>query len=103
MSLLLILAYTPLRKSALTTTKTVKTWPEGASHQLQDCFERTNWDIFEHQDLEEHTTIVLCYIKNCMDTVTVDKCIWVYPNQKPWMTKEVQSLLRDRNTAFQVW
>ncbi|KAJ8391337.1 hypothetical protein AAFF_G00091240 [Aldrovandia affinis] len=35
-----------------------------------------------------------------MDNVTLDKRIWVYPNQKPWMTKEVQSLLRIRNTTF---
>ncbi|KAJ8393730.1 hypothetical protein AAFF_G00057830 [Aldrovandia affinis] len=35
-----------------------------------------------------------------MDNVTVDKRIRVYPNQKPWMTKEVQSLLRIRNTTF---
>ncbi|KAJ8413772.1 hypothetical protein AAFF_G00063700 [Aldrovandia affinis] len=35
-----------------------------------------------------------------MDNVTVDKHIRVYPNQKTWMTKEVQSLLRIRNTTF---
>ncbi|XP_066531611.1 semaphorin-4A-like [Hoplias malabaricus] len=29
-----------------------KQLPEGASLQLQDCFERTNWDIFVDQDLE---------------------------------------------------
>ena len=99
-SLLLIPAYTPLRKSAPTTSRTVKTWPEGASQQLQECFESTNWDVFEHQDLEQYTTAVLGYIKYCTDNVTVDKCIWVYPNKKPWMTKEVQCLLRERNSAF---
>lgn len=40
---------------------------------------------------------VLCY---CTDNVTVDKQIRVYPNQKPWMTREVQRLLRERNIAF---
>lgn len=28
----------------------------------------------------------------------MDKCI--YPNKKPWKTKAVQNLLRERNTAF---
>ena len=46
----------------------------------------TNWDIFEHQDLEVFTDSVLCYIKYCIDAVTVDKGIRVYPNEKPWMT-----------------
>lgn len=99
LSLILAPAYTPLRKRALT-TRTLKTWPEGASHQLQDCFERTNWDIFDHPDLEVHTAAVPGCIKRCTDTVTVDKCIQVYLNQKPWMTKEVQRLLREKNKAF---
>lgn len=54
LSLLLVPAYTPLRKTALTITKTVKTWLAGASQQLQDCFDRTNWDIFQHQDRGVH-------------------------------------------------
>lgn len=63
-------------------------WPEGASQQLQDCFENTNWDVFEHQDLEEQTSAVLGYITHCVDTVTNEKEIQVYPNQKPWITRE---------------
>ena len=99
MSLLLLPAYTPLKKKA-PTTKTIKTWPDDASQQLQDCFETTNWDIFKHQDLEVYTSTVLCYIKHCVDTVTVDRRIRVYPNQKPWMTKEVKVLLKERSGAF---
>ncbi|KAJ8358140.1 hypothetical protein AAFF_G00030120 [Aldrovandia affinis] len=43
---------------------------------------------------------VCVLIQNCVDNVTVDKQIRVYPNQKPWMSKEVRTLLKDRNTAF---
>lgn len=100
MSLFLVPAYIPLRKRAPTILKSVKIWPEGAIHQLQDCFERTNWDIFDRSDLEEHTAAVLCYINHCTDTVTVNKSIRFYPNQKPWMNREVQGLLRERNRAF---
>ncbi|KAJ8417785.1 hypothetical protein AAFF_G00226280 [Aldrovandia affinis] len=32
--------------------------------------------------------------------VTVDKRIRVYPNQKPWMNREVQQLVKERNRAF---
>lgn len=78
----------------------MKTWPEGASHQLQDCFENTDWSVFEHQDREEHTTSVLSYINFCVNSVTVDKRLRVYSNQKPWMTKEVQVLLKQRDAAF---
>ena len=37
---------------------------------------------------------VFCVTLNCIDTV--DKRIRVYPNQKPWMAKEVQQLLKAR-------
>ena len=100
MSLLLMPAYTPKRRSAPVTTKMVKTWPEGAMGQLQDCYERTDWSIFENEDLEQHTTEVLEYIKYCMDNVTVDKRVRVYPNTKPWMTREVKGLLNERNRAY---
>lgn len=43
---------------------------------------------------------VLCYIKTCTDTVTMEKRIWVYPKQKPWITREVQWLLNVRKTSF---
>ena len=100
LSLLLIPAYTPLRRKTKPIIKTVKTWPEGALSQLQDCFAHTDWSILEQQDLQGFTDTVLSYIKYCTDNVTVDKNIKVYPNRKPWMTSEVQSLLRARNAAF---
>lgn len=47
-----------------------------------------------------YTEIVLTNIKFCADKVTVDKCIQIFPNQKPWLTREVCTLLRDHNTTF---
>lgn len=46
------------------------------------------------------TDNVLCYIKTCTDYVTVDQTIRISPNQKPWMTREVQQLLEKRNITF---
>ena len=81
-------------------TKNIKIWPEGALSQLQDCFEHTEWSMFDHLDLQEHTETVLFYIKNCTDTVTVEKRVRIHPNQKPWMTSEVRTLLRSRDSSF---
>ena len=100
MSLLLIPAYTPLWKRVPITTRTVTTWPEDASHQLQDCLQRTDWEVFAPRDLENHTTAVLDYIRFCMDNVTRIRCMRFYSKRKPWMTMEVQSLLKFRNNAF---
>ncbi|KAK5870472.1 hypothetical protein PBY51_003414 [Eleginops maclovinus] len=100
MSLHLIPAYISIRKRAPVTIKTVRIWPEGAMEQLQDCLERTLWEVFQAEDLEQYTEAVLAHIKHSIDTVKVEKSIQVYPNRKPWMTKEVQSLLKERNNAF---
>lgn len=51
----------------------------------------------QHQNLEQLTSAVLGYKRFCTDFVTVDKCVWVYL-KKPWMTKKVQDLLRERIT-----
>lgn len=51
---------------------------------------------FEHQDLAVHTEAVLSLV----GTVTVDKHIWIFPNQKPWMTSQVSILLKDHNFVF---
>lgn len=63
--------------------KTVKIWPEGALSQLQDCFETTEWSIFEHPELHGYTDAELSNIKVCTDSITADKCIRVYGNCKP--------------------
>lgn len=55
-------AYDPLLKRAKCKTKTARTWPEGATKALQDCFECTDWCIFReaastsrHTDISEYT------------------------------------------------
>ncbi len=39
-------------------------------------------------------------MKNCVDNVTVDKRIRIFSNQKPWMTREVRTLLKEHNAVF---
>lgn len=65
--------------------------------QLQGCWKRTNWGISEYTDLELFTGRVQCNIKTCTTLITVKKSIRVFPNQKPWMTREVQQVLKERN------
>lgn len=90
----------PLGKETSPIFKTVKSWPEVVSEKLQDCFKLTDWSIFPSQYLEEYTTSVFSYMKHCTDTVTIEKHICVYANQKPWMTREVKTLLKERNAAY---
>ncbi|KAI5092860.1 hypothetical protein C0J45_17251 [Silurus meridionalis] len=68
-SVMLIPAYRPLVRRSKPVLKQVKTWPEGATSALQDCFECTDWDMFREAatygdsiNLEEYTSSVTCYI-----------------------------------------
>ncbi|KAI5085415.1 hypothetical protein C0J45_23129 [Silurus meridionalis] len=97
-SVMLIPAYRPLIRRSKPVLKQVKTWPEGATSALQDCFECTDWDMFREAatngdsiNLEKYTLSVTCYISKCVDDVTISKTI---------TTANVCALLKQRESAF---
>ncbi|TWW64989.1 hypothetical protein D4764_22G0006360 [Takifugu flavidus] len=51
-------------------------------------------------DIECYDSSVLDYISTSIDSVTTQKQITMYPNQKPWMNRDVRLLLKARNIAF---
>ncbi|TWW61216.1 uncharacterized protein LOC130525978 [Takifugu flavidus] len=53
-----------------------------------------------HTDIDNFTSTVLDHITTTINSITTTKRITTYPNQKPWMNKEVRLLLKARNTAF---
>ncbi|KAK7910081.1 hypothetical protein WMY93_014765 [Mugilogobius chulae] len=99
-SIFLIPAYRPLIQKTPPSVRYIQTWPEEATAQLQDCFERTHWDLFAQQDITTYTETVLFYIQCCINNVTVEKKISCLPNEKPWMNREVKLLLKARDDAF---
>lgn len=99
-SWLLVPAYIPIRRRSKPPTKSVQICPEGAFSQLRDCSEQTNWN--ESHELAVYTQPVLFYMSSCTDTVSITKHIWINHNQKPWMSKEVQALLKACDAAFKL-
>ncbi len=61
--------------------RVIRVWPEGASAQLQDCFDGTDWSIFKDDDINTYTSTVLFYMRSRMDAVTTTKQICVCPKQ----------------------
>ncbi|KAA0724168.1 putative RNA-directed DNA polymerase from transposon BS [Triplophysa tibetana] len=107
LSLFLTPKYSPLINRVKPSVKTIKVWPAGADFTLQERFLHTDWSMFasqatsgSHTDIDSYTSSVLDYINTTIDSVTTQKQITIYPNQKPWMNKEVRLLLKARNTAF---
>uniref|UniRef100_A0A3B3BP10 Reverse transcriptase domain-containing protein n=1 Tax=Oryzias melastigma TaxID=30732 RepID=A0A3B3BP10_ORYME len=100
LSLFLTPLYSPLIHRVKPTVRTIKVWPEGTDAVLQDRFKNTDWARFNHTDLNQYASSVLDHISTTVDSVTSHKQITMYPNQKPWMTRDVRLLLKARNTAF---
>ena len=69
---------------------------------LQGCFDCTIWSVFEESSnsIDELADVVCSYISFCTDSVIPHKKIFSYPNSKPWITKELKSLLREKKTVF---
>lgn len=106
-SVMLAPSYSPVVKTMKPTQKSITVWPGNAASVLQHCFESTDWQVFREAatdagevDLEEYASSVTCYISKCVDDVTTTRTITIHPNQKPWLTAEVRSLLRARDSAF---
>lgn len=52
------------------------------------------------KDIADYISMVMFCIPNCIDNITVDREIRCYRDNKPWMTRNVELLLREHNTAF---
>ncbi|KAI4873724.1 hypothetical protein NFI96_000464 [Prochilodus magdalenae] len=95
--------YVPQVKSQPVTTRTVRRWSEETSEVLQDCFETTDWTaLYEPhgEDIDRLTECITDYINFCVDSTVPTRTVKCYPNNKPWVTKDVKALLNKKKRAF---
>ncbi|KAI4894227.1 hypothetical protein NFI96_006080 [Prochilodus magdalenae] len=107
LSLFLLPKYTPVIRRVTPATRSVKIWMEGADSFLQQEFKLTDWSEYaarattdSHINIDIYTNSVLEHINSCVDRVTSHRTIITFPNQKPWMNREVRLLLKARDAAF---
>ena len=48
--------------------------------------------------IEEYTTSVTSFINKCIDDVVPTVTVRTYPNQKPWITGNIHTKLKERDT-----
>ena len=99
---LLLPAYKTVLKSEKIQTKEVRIWSEESTSCLQGCFDCTDWDMFKDSctDIDELTDVVCSYVTFCENMIIPTKTIKVYPNNKPWMSKEVRAHLQQKKFSF---
>ncbi|KAG1663834.1 Patj [Nymphon striatum] len=98
----LIPKYRPLIQRERPKKIKVQLWNESTRQQLQGSLECTDWDMFVHStgDIHELTDTVSAYIKFCIDTSIPRKTIKIYPNDKPWISSLIKTLIRQKRSLF---
>lgn len=90
-------------KSSKPELRTIKKWSEESMECLKGCFDCTTWNTFTDtcRDLEELNSVVTDYIQFCVDCVIPEKNIKVFPNDKPWVNRELKEALKKKRRAFE--
>ena len=75
---------------------------ENGIERLSGCLECTDWQVFidSCECLDELNDHVTSYIHFCEEMCTEKKTVKCYGNNKPWITKELKSLLKEKKRAF---
>ena len=83
--------------------KEIKVWDDSdACESLRGCFECTDWNVFfESSDtLDEANDVTTEYIKFCESICIKSKSVKCFPNNKPWVTKEIKEVINEKKRAF---
>lgn len=78
--------------------KTIKTkvWSPDNIEALQGCFACTQWDIFLQGSMDEAIDVISEYMLFCEDMIVPTKEIQLFPNNKPWVSKDLKLLLTEK-------
>ncbi|KAI3368197.1 hypothetical protein L3Q82_007923 [Scortum barcoo] len=86
------------------TTRSVRRWSPEKESALRDCFNTTVWDVLLNphgEDIEGMTHCLTDYLNFCADVVSPVKTVRCYPNNKPWVTREVKTVLNKKKGCLQ--
>ncbi|KAI3369210.1 hypothetical protein L3Q82_007451 [Scortum barcoo] len=108
---MLLPAHRPLlRLTHQHTQRTITVWPSDAVPALQDCFQRTDWQIFREAavregevDLEDYTSAVLGYISKCTEDVTSTRTVTEYPEPETLAECGGPVSAESQGCCVQVW
>lgn len=82
--------------------RTVKVWSENGISTLQASLECTNWNCFFEacDNIDELSDAISSYITFCVDSAIETKNVTIYPNNKPWVTKDLKSVINKKRRVF---
>lgn len=101
-NILLMPKYRPILRKTKPVVKTVLRWDPEAIEKMRGCMDCTDWDMFKEActDIDELTDTISGYINFCSNIVLYPKQVTIYPNNKPWVTKDLRYLIQEKHKAF---
>ena len=63
------------------------------------CFDCKDWDVFfdTADSIDSATGVISDYINFCVDSIVPSKCIKSFPNNKPWISKDIREQIHNKN------
>ena len=76
----------------------IRQWDAENTEKLQACFDCTDWPILldPSGDINVNMDIINAYLIFCIDMLVPTKEVVIYPNNKPWVNKELKSLMKEK-------
>ena len=101
-TIFLMPCYRQKLKTVKPETKSIKQWSTGSIETLRGCFDLTDWGVFEEAcgTVDELTETVTDYINFCVETVIPSKTVKIFANNKPWVSKELKTVVNEKKRAF---
>ena len=73
-----------------------------SSEALRGCFNSTDWEVFFEScdNYDELADTVTSYMQFCENTVIKSRDVCIFPNNKPWLNKELKGVLTEKKIVF---
>ena len=82
--------------------KTVTVWSDEGIETLKGCFLCTDWSVFHDTDIDVTTDTITDYIIYCIGSVHTKKAVVVYPNNKPYVTKDMKDCVYAKRQRLEI-
>ena len=92
--------YKQLIKREKPTEVKITKWSTDTVEALRACFDITDWTVFQLDNGNYDIEAMTDYINFCADCNIPSKTVKCYPNNKPWVTKDLKLLINQKKAAF---
>ena len=79
--------------------KTLAVWSNDNVEPFKGCFLCTDWNVFHSQDIDIVTEAITDYIHFCTNNVVAKNEIIIYPNNKPYIKKQIKDCIYRKKIA----